>query len=72
MVRRRDPGLMAVSEPSLFDEIDEIDEIDDRAEADARAEADVTDRRVISRQAMKTWFVSCGTSEELPPPEVGD
>jgi predicted transcriptional regulator len=58
---------MAVLQPAIFDEIDEASE----AEADARAEADVRAGRVISHEAMKTWLLSWGRVDELPPPEVG-
>jgi predicted transcriptional regulator len=58
---------MAVLQPAIFDEIDEVAE----AEADARAEADVRAGRVISHEAMKTWLLSWGRVDELPPPEVG-
>ena len=59
---------MATPEPSLFDEIDDAAE----EAADARAEADVAAGRVISHKAMKAWLLSWGTSDELPPPRVGD
>ncbi len=58
---------MALSQPAIFDEIDEASE----AEADARAEADVRAGRVISHEAMKAWLVSWGRADELSPPEVG-
>jgi predicted transcriptional regulator len=58
---------MALSQPAIFDEIDEASE----AEADARAEADVRAGRVISHEAMKIWLLSWGSADELSPPEVG-
>ena len=58
---------MSLAQPAIFDEIDEAAE----AEADARAEADVQAGRIISHEAMKTWLLSWGRADELPPPEVG-
>jgi len=61
-------AAMAQPEPSLFDEVDSATE----KEADPRAEADVAEGRVISHAAMKSWLLSWGTPDELPPPEIGD
>ncbi len=55
-------------EPSLFDDVSE-----DADEAAAReGEADLAEGRVISHDAVKAWLLSWGTSDELPPPAVGD
>jgi predicted transcriptional regulator len=54
-------------EPSIF----EIDEEED-ARRDAEAMADVEAGRTISHEAMKRWLLSWGTSDERPPPNVGD
>jgi predicted transcriptional regulator len=59
---------MAKSDPSLFDEVDDAAE----DAADARAEADLAAGQVISHAAMKAWLLSWGTSDELPPPQIGD
>ena len=55
-------------EPAIFDVPD--DEHDARRLADALADA--VAGRVISHEAMKAWLLSLGTSDELPPPQVGD
>ena len=55
-------------EPAIFDVPD--DAHDARRLADALADAAAG--RVISHAAMKAWLLSLGTSDELPPPQVGD
>jgi len=55
-------------EPAIFDDVDEADD----AAAIAEGLTDVEAGRVISHKAMKTWLLSWGTPDELPPPKVGD
>jgi predicted transcriptional regulator len=59
---------MAAPLSSLFDEADQAAE----DAADARADADVTEGRVVSHRAMKTWLASWGKATESPPPDIGD
>ncbi|HEY3947792.1 MAG TPA: CopG family transcriptional regulator [Phenylobacterium sp.] len=46
-------------------------EVSDEAQAaaDAEAEADFRAGRVISHERMKTWLLSWGSANELPPPD---
>ena len=59
---------MAEPARSIFDETDSAAE----AAADVRAEADVAAGRVVSHRAMRTWLLSWGRSNELPPPKLGE
>lgn len=59
---------MSEPEPAIFDEVDQ----DAEAAADAEAIADFEAGRVISNEAMMAWLRSWGTSDKLPPPEIGD
>ena len=57
-------------EPSIFD-----DESESAAAAEiaiAEGLADIEDGRVITHHTVKTWLLSWGASDELPPPKVGD
>lgn len=57
-------------EPSIFD--DESESAAAAEAAIAEGLADIEAGRVISHQAVKTWLLSWGTPDELPPPQVGD
>ncbi len=55
-------------EPSIFDDVNEAA---DEA-ATREGEADIDQGRVVSHDAMKAWLLSWGSSDERPPPKVGD
>lgn len=56
------------SEPSIFDQIDEIDpEADERAMAEA--EADLTAGRVVPHEEVAAWLDTWGTPDEKPAPK---
>jgi len=52
------------SEPSIFDEIDDVAD----AAADAEGLADLDAGRVVTHDRMKAWLQSWGTPDELPAP----
>jgi predicted transcriptional regulator len=58
------------AEPAIFEVEDEAAAAD--AAAIAEGLADIEAGRVVSHDAMKRWLLSWGTSNELPPPDVGD
>jgi len=58
---------MSISDPSLFDEVDEAEE----ERALAEAETAYAAGRLISHEAMMDWLASWGTPGEMPPPVVG-
>jgi len=35
-------------------------------------EDDIVAGRIISHEAMRRWLLSCGSPDELPPPECGE
>jgi predicted transcriptional regulator len=55
-------------EPSIFEDADSA--ADERADAEGLADLDAG--RVVSHDAVKTWLLSWGSPNELPPPKVGD
>jgi predicted transcriptional regulator len=59
---------MAIPQPSIFDEVDEVAE----AAADARAEADFAAGRVVSHEAVSRWLLSWGAADPLPRPKCGE
>ena len=63
-----------VSFPAMKPERSLFDDVDDAADEAAmlEGEADAAAGRVISNEAMTAWLLSWGTSDELPPPQVGD
>lgn len=52
------------SEPSIFDEIDDVAD----AAADAEGLADLDAGRVVTHDLMKAWLQSWGTPDELSAP----
>ena len=55
-------------EPAIFDNIDEADD----AAAIAEARAEIAAGQFVSHEAVKTWLLSWGAPNELPPPKAGD
>ncbi len=58
---------MAEPEPSIFDQPD----LDADEQAMLEGEADYAAGRVVGHEAMKTWLLSWGKPDELPPPAIG-
>lgn len=59
---------MAITESSIFDEIDEEAEV----AADTRAEADIAAGRVVSHEAVSRWLLSWGTRNPTPRPKCDE
>jgi hypothetical protein len=51
---------------------DLFDSAEAEARAEARAEQDISDRRVISHNAVRRWLKSWGSEKRLPSPRAGD
>jgi predicted transcriptional regulator len=55
-------------EPSLFDDVSDAAE----AAADAEGLADLDAGRRVTHKRMKSWLLSWGSPDELPPPPEED
>ena len=55
-------------EPAIFDDIDEAHD----ATAIAEARAEIAAGQFVSHEATKTWLLSWGSPNELPPPKPGE